>query len=1088
MKRKILVACAGTLLAWSLSASSLLAAEPAQAFLDGLRDKEYFDTAIEYLEAAAKNPAVPVEFKQKILFEKGITLVQGARKQRDPALRELQLDEGQKVLTQFTNEQKQSVLVIAARQNLGNVIVERARARLDKSAKLAAAEKAAMVADAQKLYTEAIGVFDTLVTELAEKLKGYPAALDAKKDARRIEERDQYRLDYLQAQLLGAITRELLADSFPDGAKGKTDNLALAIKEYTEIYSKYRTRIAGLNAHLFRGRCEQKLGKHKEAVAIFTELLANPNEPDAFRKLKLDTAAVAVVSWNALKQYNETITKGTPVIDSARASEDRSDELQLLRVQVAKATKLYADELKAKDPKNPQIKKLLTDGRKLVTYVAKFPGPQQEAARRMIPDFTGGDAESLAERPEPKTFLEAREAAKQAVDAMKVADLVLKTVPARVAQTKDPKEKAALEAQLTEAKQATETARQDALRYLRLALRFSDKETDVADLNTVRYLLCFFLFGEKQYHDAIVLGEFVANRYPESQGARACAKIAMASYIQLFAESKSADKSYESGRIISVADYIVKKWPDQPEAEEALNTLIPFMIREKRIADAEDYLAKIPAESQFRGIAELKTGQALWGTYLDTSRQLREWENGTTEQPEGTDIAKVKAELEVLRSKAKSTLENGVNRMKAGTEISKWVTDAVLYLTQIYVETGEADKAVTLLEDPKVGIITLLKANDPSTQRDGFAEETYKTALRCYISSLATSKDPDATVAKAKEVMQSLKDRMGATPEGQQKLVSIYYSLARDLQGQMERADATAKSGLGKGFEAFLGQVGKDSTELNVLNWVAETYRGMGESFATSDPGKVSPEAKRYLDQAVVTYNKILDTGAKKQGFLSEQMNVQIQLQVAKTKRALGDFEGSINEFEKILKTSNNNLVIQQEAARTFQSWGSAKSLPDRYSDAIFGARPDNTKNGKRTIWGWAQIAAMTAANAKFRDSFFEARYNLAVARFGMANTTKDTAKKGDITKSAKRDIELMARLYPDLGGDKWRPQFDALCKRIQTALKEPPIGLKEFPPPTVVPKTTPAAAPAAGAPAAAPAKSTPTSAPAAKPAPAKAG
>src|SRR5688572_16817448 len=99
-----------------------LAVEPAAAFLEGLREKEYFDVAIDYLDQAAKNPAVPVEFKTTLLYERGVTLVQGAKVQRDPALREKQLDEGQQTLEKFINANGQHILVISARSQLGNVV------------------------------------------------------------------------------------------------------------------------------------------------------------------------------------------------------------------------------------------------------------------------------------------------------------------------------------------------------------------------------------------------------------------------------------------------------------------------------------------------------------------------------------------------------------------------------------------------------------------------------------------------------------------------------------------------------------------------------------------------------------------------------------------------------------------------------------------------------------------------------------------------------------------------------------------------------------------------------------------------------
>jgi len=98
MRRLLWVAA---LIVWVLSPGGAAADEPAQAFLEGLRERNYFDIALDYLASAEKNPAIPDSFKETILYEKGTTLVQGAKFQRDSALREQQLDEAQKVLQEF---------------------------------------------------------------------------------------------------------------------------------------------------------------------------------------------------------------------------------------------------------------------------------------------------------------------------------------------------------------------------------------------------------------------------------------------------------------------------------------------------------------------------------------------------------------------------------------------------------------------------------------------------------------------------------------------------------------------------------------------------------------------------------------------------------------------------------------------------------------------------------------------------------------------------------------------------------------------------------------------------------------------------
>src|SRR5947207_12302194 len=94
--------------------------EPAQAFLDGLRERRYFDSALDYLNQAANDPAVPDSFKEMIPYERGTTLVQGAALQRDTAARESQLNEAQKALREFIQAKPENLYAVAARSQLGN--------------------------------------------------------------------------------------------------------------------------------------------------------------------------------------------------------------------------------------------------------------------------------------------------------------------------------------------------------------------------------------------------------------------------------------------------------------------------------------------------------------------------------------------------------------------------------------------------------------------------------------------------------------------------------------------------------------------------------------------------------------------------------------------------------------------------------------------------------------------------------------------------------------------------------------------------------------------------------------------------------
>jgi hypothetical protein len=274
----------------------------------------------------------------------------------------------------------------------------------------------------------------------------------------------------------------------------------------------------------------------------------------------------------------------------------------------------------------------------------------------------------------------------------------------------------------------------------------------------------------------------------------------------------------------------------------------------------------------------------------------------------------------------------------------------------------------------------------------------------------------------------------------------------------MEIADPQSKSALGKGFEAFLGQVAADARQLNVLNWVAETYRGMGESFLSADR-KVSPEARGYFEKAAATYDKILEMGKSDSKFLSPQMATQLRLQQAKTRRSMLDYTGAMDIFESILKASPTMLPVQIEAARTYQDWASYNK-PDLYQSAMFGARPDKAKQGRNTIWGWGEIGNRTAGDARFKDQFNEARFNLALSRYNFALSHKDEAKKTELLKRAAQDISVTFGLYGSSIDDKWRTQYDTLLKNVQRGLGDRPVGLQALEKkPASNGKTTPTAA-----------------------------
>ena len=245
---------------------------------------------------------------------------------------------------------------------------------------------------------------------------------------------------------------------------------------------------------------------------------------------------------------------------------------------------------------------------------------------------------------EPTTFSEAFDRAYQSLDEAQAASVGLKI--AKDQKTVDQEVLTRLEGDKTKGEQA-------AMDDFRLALALAGKgpvkdRPGDQELNTARYYLCFLCYEMGEFYDAAVLGEFLAHHAvakpaegdapagkPETALAagagdgknmapevmrREGAKIALTSYMRLYGESKQADKSFESAKIRDTAEYMLKHWPTEAEAEDAALALLNFAIADRRLDDAMGYLEKIPANSPRRGQWELYAGQVLWEAYLRAAR------------------------------------------------------------------------------------------------------------------------------------------------------------------------------------------------------------------------------------------------------------------------------------------------------------------------------------------------------------------------------------------------------------------------------------------------------------------------------------
>lgn len=1037
----------GWLVALSVSSCITVAShsgEPAQRFLDAVREAGYFDTALDYLDQMEKSPLAPVAFKQVLDYERGLTLIAQAGSEVDLRARERLLDSAEVALQRFVQKDPNHRLALSARNQLGALLYRRGQLRIDQARRKQ--NDATLLAEARRFFDDAGKLF----TSAQEDLRARLAPINNRRytPAEREEEelREQLRRDYLQAQLLAAQVLEERAETFAQDSPEYRQALDEAYRAYQEIEKKYRVLATGLYARLAMARCMKKQEKWKEAIGFYTELL-NESSLDELRDLKNEAILGAMDCWlqPSQKLFLEAINQATKWQDQLRPHELRDPLVLQVRYKLALAYKLYADSLHEQDPKNRQIGDLRRKARSLAIEVARFDSPVQGLARQLVADIRGVDVPEQ-ERPEPKTFDDALRAAREAYDQMHTAEFLVRTLPERIAQETDAQIKADVQQQLQQAQQEVASKRDEALLLYRKALELANKETPVELLSVARVSLAHLLYLKGDYYDAAVLGEFLAVKYPAQSVARDAAAIGLASLVQLYTSANETEQPAAAARVRAFAERIINQWPDQPVAADAWNALLPFIVQDGDFERARRGIESIPETSPQRGEVELKLGRALWAAYRQGMVQLRQWQ--IEGAPPGIDLKEKQAQLEQRKQQAEQILEAGVNRVRQGGQYNESLLLSALALAQLYADTQQPAKAVALLEEPQIGPLARVRAKDPLAEKPGVAEETYRTALRAYLGQLREGSMAQS-IDKVQEMMGELRQSLANVPDGNQRLVATYVGLARDLKGQLEIASLEERRKLVSAFEVFLKQIVAESKDFQVLNWAAETFFNLAESFDDPRSAIAPVTANNLYKQAITAYQTLLRYASENPSFLPDpRWGTLLQTRLALSQRRVGDYPGAIQTFLDILSKNNMALSVQVEAARTYQQWAHLPGKSQMLVQAIMGDHPDpNAKTPTNIIWGWGKIGKMTAGRKEFEDVFFESRLALAQCRFDYARSLPSDKKdmQDRYIELAKQDLWFTYRLYPELGGEKWKPAYDALLKEIQKAQGTKTEGLLEF-------------------------------------------
>ena len=791
--------------------------------------------------------------------------------------------------------------------------------------------------------------------------------------------------------------------------------LDAASKQFGELVEEYRDSLVGTSSRFYQGRCAQELGKYEEALGCYEDIIRLPAVNAEFRRWTARTHRHRTESLLAIDKIDDAISRSEDFLTASKPAERQQPEWLEVAYRLADA---YQAKIKKGELSDGDAKRLQSNARNLVREVSQHPNEFRQQAQLSLASLTPNAAAGAA----PKTFDEAFAAGKTAIDLWNSANLA-----AKLAKENNPEA-------VDELQEQAQGNRDEARRMLEAALTLADSQTPIEQLNTVRYYLCILYWEDKQLHEAAVLAEFLATRYPENEYASSAAKVALAAYEALSIEAKAAEgdaansaaPSYEATKLAQLAELVAARWPESAEASSAANVLIQTALRENRLADAEALLERLPAEG--RGAAQLSLGAGLWTQYLRATA-------GNRDNPGEDALA--------LRDKAGSLLGQGFEALREKGDPNVASAVGALYLVQFLLANGDAEQAIGVLENENAGPLALVESGAEVAQKPEFILETYKAALRAYLSA----EKPDRE--KSQRMMESLEKfaESGGDAKADRRLSRPRRSAPTTVERterlrpsrQSEASRGCLRRRAATGFRAARRQR-LACARLDCTNELAtrpRTHWRRGETLHRPRDDGVRSDAQGGRRRSKVRARRRRQAWRPDAARRVPRRHGEPRGRRQAVRRHPGRKAEHARPAERRRRLRCSNGALQKKDV----------SALDR---SIRGDLPQ--KDGKNLIWGWLRLA--TIANSaraqaakvspvteesrqranRFEELFFEARYNVAKSRF-LAGKVAPAAQRREQFEAAKTNIEQMAKLYPGLGGPKWKPKFDELLKQVNLEL-----------------------------------------------------
>jgi hypothetical protein len=316
--------------------------------------------------------------------------------------------------------------------------------------------------------------------------------------------------------------------------------------------------------------------------------------------------------------------------------------------------------------------------------------------------------------------------------------------------------------------------------------------------------------------------------------------------------------------------------------------------------------------------------------------------------------------------------------------------------------------------------------------------DSYRLNLQAMVQSAGQGRSDLSAqqIDEAITTMKGLCDKAGDTT----MLPKALQNLAAELQGQLEsNKNAQQQAKLASCFQILIEQLTGVSSDPSVIESAGAAMIVLATNMEKTPA--LASKATEMMATAEKAFTKLSSLSAADLEKIKRKPE-EIMLKLALTKRGAKKFQEANKLFIEALQKNQNNITVQMEAARNLQQWSGGKDI-EKLKSAMLGAEPMDNK--KKLVWGWGQIAQVTARYPNFQKEFFEARLNIARCR-GLIADASSPADKQKLYDAGIADISQTYSRFPELGGAETRNEFDRLLRELQQKANKPATGLAGLP------------------------------------------